>query len=136
MLISIIAVLVSAGVFGIQLLMIYSSGSRNNFLNFLIALTGGVRMLLIGVILIALVLFALAFIYFWNNGYYFIVTRILRRNEKIGIPIEFTKLKKTLDVDSLFSLSQFSFQLFMELHGQLVTFSKQMENFQIFSMHH
>ena len=49
-LISIIAVLVSAGVFGIQLLMIYSSGSRNNFLNFLIALTGGVCMLLIGVI--------------------------------------------------------------------------------------
>ena len=82
------------------------------------------------VISIALVLFALAFIYFWNNGYYFIVTRILRRNEKIGIPIEFTKTQK--------NIGRGFFILFVAIFISIIygiawaigeTFSKQMENF-------
>ena len=39
-------------------------------------------------------LFFLAFIYFWYNGYYFIVSRILHRNEKYVVPWAYSKSQK------------------------------------------
>jgi hypothetical protein len=96
-LISIIAVIFGAGILAVQLIMDKTAQQHSNFwLFFTSDLTGGSRVLLIGAIEIGIVLFFLAFVFFWQNGYHFIVTRILKINEKIVSPVDYTPKQKTV----------------------------------------
>jgi hypothetical protein len=76
--------------------MLQTVSSRNDVAKFLSSLTGGVQILFFGIIYMAFVLLALALVYLWNNGYYFIVSKILHRNEKIVSPVEYTVTQKNV----------------------------------------
>jgi hypothetical protein len=48
-------------------------------------LTGGVRILLIGFLVLTIVVLVLLFIWTWENGYYFIFDKILQKNKKVEL---------------------------------------------------
>ena len=79
---------------GLQLYMEQNATQHSDLFLFISNLTGGVQILLGSGIWILIVLLILAFMFFWKNGYYFVVSRILRVNEKIVSPMEYTSSQK------------------------------------------
>jgi hypothetical protein len=80
----------------IALIQFLAGGTSNQFWGFLVDLTGGNKVLLSGGLIMGVTALALAFVYLWNNGYFWIIKKILRRNEKITISHSFTEKQKML----------------------------------------
>lgn len=71
-----------------------SDTQATGFWAFLGVLTGGVRLLLIGSLILALTMLVLGFCWLWQNGYYFIINKILQRNAKITTSYSFNDKQK------------------------------------------
>jgi hypothetical protein len=67
----------------------------SGFWSFLGELTGGLRILIIAGFIWAFGGLALGAVYSWQNGYYFVVNIILRRNKEVAVPTQtYTKQQK------------------------------------------
>ena len=80
----------------IALIQLLVEGSNPaGFFAFLGDISGGLRILIIGGFLLAFTLLGLAATYAWENGYFFVMNIILRRNQKFApLPVEFSKGQK------------------------------------------
>lgn len=60
---------------------IFSVAPEQNFIEFLVSLTGGLRVILISVIILALTLLVICFVWVWENGYNSVLNKVIKYNK-------------------------------------------------------
>ena len=96
LLVSLVLNILSLAIFGIQSVTIGKSNNQPGFWSLIHGFSGGVQILFWDGIFILAVVFCLAFVFVWYNGYNFIVSLILKYHEKVAVPTEYSKKQKMI----------------------------------------